>query len=83
MYLVLQVVLGQDHARRAERVGLHHVAAHAVEGSVNVLDDVGPAQHQQFVAAFLAPVVVHSGVAGLDAGPHGAVEDDDAFLHGF
>ena len=49
---------------------------------VNVLNNVRPAEHQQFVAAFLAPEIVQRGVAELDVGPHGAVVDDDAVAHG-
>ena len=81
--LVLQVVLGQDDAGGAEGVGLDHVAADLEEGGVNVLDDVGTAEHKHFVVAFLAPEIVQLGLRSLDAGPHGAVVDDDALLHGF
>ena len=79
---VLQVVLGQHHPGGAKGVGLDYVAAHLEEVGVNVLDDVGPAQHQQFVAAFLAPEIVHTGVAELDIRPHGAVVNHDALFHG-
>ena len=79
---VLQVVLGQDDAGAAKSVGLDHVAADLEEVGVNVLDNVGPAEDEQFVAAFLAPEIVHTGVAELDVRPHGAVVDDDAVFHG-
>ena len=80
--LVLQVVLGQHHAGGAESIGLDHVAADLEEVSVNVLDDVRTAEDQQFVAAFLAPEIVHTGVAELDVSPHRAVVNDDAVAHG-
>ena len=80
---VLQIVLGQHHAGAAEGVSLDHVAAHLEEVGVNVLDDVGPAQNQQFVAALLTPEIVHTGIAELDIRPHGAVVDDDAVASRF
>ncbi len=80
--LVLQIVLAQHDAGGAEGVGLDHVAAGGKEAGVDVADDVRAAQHQQFVAAFLAPEVVRRRLAHLDVGAHGAVVDDDALLHG-
>ena len=41
MHFVLQIVFGQHDARRAEGVGLDHVATDAVERGVDVPDDVG------------------------------------------
>ena len=80
--LVLQIILGQNDAGGPEGVGLDHVAAHLEEVGVNVLNNVGPAEDQQFVAAFLAPEIVHTGVAELDVRPHGAVVNDDAVFYG-
>ena len=72
----------QHDTGRAESVGLDHIAADFEKVSVNVLDDVGPAEDQQFVAALLAPEIVHTGVAELNVSPHGAVVNDDAVAHG-
>src|SRR5579863_2406237 len=80
--LVLQIVLGQYYRRSAESVGLHHIAAHPEEAGVNILNNVRPAQYQKFVASLLAPKIIHTGIAGLNTRPHGAVIDDNAFLHG-
>ena len=66
----------------AKGVGLDHIAANLEEGGVNVFDNVRPAQNQQFVTTFFTPEIVHTGIAELDIGPHRAVVDNDAFLHG-
>ena len=80
--LVLQFILGQHDARCSEGIGLHHVAPDFEEGRMNVLDEVGTAEHQQFVAPFLAPEIIHTGIAELDVGPHGAVVNHDAIPNG-
>src|ERR1700674_1940856 len=46
---------------------------------MNIANNIGTAQHQDFAAIFLAPVIVQGGVALLDVCPHCAVIDDDAF----
>src|SRR5579864_9238754 len=48
---------------------------------MDILDDVGPAQHQQLVTPFLAPEVVRAGLAHLDVGAHGAVVHHHAFAY--
>ena len=58
-------------------------AAGLEERGMDVLDDVRPAEHEDVVVAVLAPEIVEREVVGLDVGAHGAVVDDDAFLHGF
>ena len=45
---------------------------------VDVADDVGTAQDQDFAAVFFSPVVVERGLAELDVGAHGAVVNYDA-----
>jgi hypothetical protein len=47
-----------------------------------VSDNVRTAQHQNFAAIFLAPIVVEGGVAHLDVSAHRAVVNDNALLHG-
>ena len=68
---------------RAEGVGLDHVATHAQKIRVDVANNIWTAQHQNFLAVFFPPVIVQSGVPGLNVGPHRAVVDDDAFPYGF
>ena len=80
--LVLQIVLGEDDAGGAEGVGLDHVAAGSEKAGMDITDDVRAAQHQQLVAAFLAPEVVGRGLAHLYVGAHSAVVDHDALPHG-
>src|SRR5580765_7933292 len=82
-YAISQVKLAEDDAGSSEGVGLHHVATDGKECSVNVLDDVGPAKHQDFAAVLFAPIIIERRIADLDVGPHGAVVDYDAFLYGF
>ena len=57
-------------------------AAALIEGGVDVPDNVGPAQDQDFAAILLAPIVVQGGIAHLDVGAHRTVVDDDAVAHG-
>ncbi len=61
-HLVQHVVLDHVHRAGVERVGLDHVASHFVKRRMDVADDVGPAQHQHFVVAFLAPKIVDTGL---------------------
>ena len=76
-----EIELRQNDGGTAEGVGLDDVAAHAEEVGVDVTNDVGAAEHQNFAAIFLAPVIIQSGIARLDVGAHRAVVDDDTFLH--
>ena len=48
---------------------------------MDVADDVRTAEHQQFIAAFIAPKIVGGGIAKLNVGAHGAVVNDDALVH--
>ena len=52
---VLQVQIRQHDARPAESVGLDHVAADVEEVRMDVTNDVGTAQHQDFAAVLLCP----------------------------
>ena len=79
---VMQIVFGKDHACRAKCVGFDNITANREETRMNVLNNVRPAQRQQLVAAFLAPEIVHTGIAELDVRPHRAVVDNDALKHG-
>ena len=78
---ILETVLGQHNARSTEGIGFDYVAADLQEGCMNVANDIRTAEHQQFIAALLAPVVVGGGVAKLNIGPHGAVVNDNALIH--
>ena len=49
---------------------------------MNIANNVGAAQHQYFAAILLAPVIVQSRIALLNVGPHCAVVNYDAVLHG-
>jgi len=62
----LKIVFGKHYSRSAECIGLDHIAADREKFSVNVLNNVGTAQHQEFVATFLAPEIVDTGIAHLD-----------------
>src|ERR1700730_10271427 len=59
-----------------------HIAAHAQKTGVNLFDDVGPAEDEQFVTAFLAPEIIDAGIAHLSPRAHGAVVDDDPVAYG-
>ncbi len=78
---VLLAVLGQDRCECAEGVGLDDVTAHLEERAVDARNDVGAGHHQQLVAPFeVGATEVIGGQPGqLQVGPHGAVEDHDAF----
>ena len=79
---VAEIKLFQDDAGALESVGLDDVAAHAEKVRMNVANNVRTAQHQHFVAVLPAPVIVQGWVPLVNVGPHRAVVDDDAFLHG-
>ena len=48
---------------------------------MNVADDVRTAEHQQFIAALLAPIIVGGRIAKLNIGSHGAVVNDNTLIH--
>ena len=48
---------------------------------MNIANNIGTAQHQNFAAVLLAPVVVQGRVALLDVGAHGAVVDYDSVFY--
>ena len=81
---VTQAVLGEHRGEGAEGVGLHDVAAHLVERSVDLLDGVGPGHDQQLVAPFelRSAEVLGSELLDLQVGSHGPVEHDDPFACG-
>src|SRR5581483_3552831 len=79
--LVLQIIFGEHHAGSPEGVGLQDVTADVEKAGVDVFDNVGTAEHEDLVAAFVAPEIVHTGIAPLDIGAHGAVVDHDAVTH--
>ena len=80
---VLQAVLRQHRARRAKRVGLHHVAANPQKRSVNISNQIRTTENQNLVAAFVPPKVIDGGLANLHTGAHRPVVDDDALLQSF
>src|ERR1035438_4974167 len=82
VYAVPQFKFSQDNSASAEGVGFNDVAAHAEKVRMNVANDVGAAQHQNFAAVFLAPVIVQGGIAFLNVGSHRAVVHDNALFHG-
>ncbi len=77
-----QIVLVELGPARAERVGLHRVAARLEVTAVHALDDVGPGQRKDFVAPLAAVEVLDRQLARelhpLQGGAHGAVENDDS-----
>ena len=79
---VFKVELPQNQARPAKGVRLHHIASDFEEVSMDVTDNVRPAQHQDFAAVLFAPIVVQSGITHLNVGAHGAVVNDDPFADG-
>ena len=79
---VLQIVFRKYYPRPAERIGLNHIATHAQKTDVDILNNVRPAEHQKLIATFLSPEIVHTGIARLDTGTHGAVVNHDALSHG-
>ena len=82
--LVFQAVLGQHDVGGAEGVGLDDVGPRLQVGAVDLRDDIGPGQDQVFVAPLElgAAEIVGGEVALLELGPHGAVDDEDAFGKG-
>ena len=82
--LVAQPVLGQREAITAEGVGLDGFGADAQERFVNLADDIraGDDEIVDTVLVLLAAEVGRREIVGLDAGAHGAVEDDDMVVNG-
>ena len=78
------VVLGQRDGKRAEAVGLDHIHAHLEVLGVQLADELGPGDGEQFVASLevVATEIVGGEAEFLDAGAHGAVEDHDALTCG-
>ena len=79
-----QAVLGQHDRRRAEGVGLDHVAADFEEGAVHLCHEVGTGLDEPLVAPLeLGPAeVIGLESEQLQVGAHGAVEDDDPLAQG-
>ena len=80
MHAVAQFELAENQSRAAEGVRLHDVAAHAEEVGMDVANNVGTAEHQNFAAVLLAPVIVEGRIALLDVRAHSAVVNHDAFF---
>ena len=74
-----QVVLRQHPRQAAEAVGLHHVASHVEEASVQVGDDVGPGVDQDLVASLEVRTaeIVGAQVPQLKVGAGRTIEDHD------
>src|SRR5208282_3939816 len=70
-----------NEARPAECIRLYDVAAYAEKVRMNLANNIGTAQHQNFAAILLAPVIVEGRIPLLDVGAHGAVINDDAFFY--
>ena len=77
-------VLGQRDGKGAEGVGLDDIAPHLEVLGVQLAQDVGAGDGEQLVAALEvgSAEVVGREIAVLDAGAHGAVEDDDSLTGG-
>ena len=48
---------------------------------MNLANNIGTAQHQNFAAVLLAPVIVQGRIPLLNIRPHSAVINDDAFFY--
>ena len=83
--LLGDVVLREDHAERAERGGLDRVHADVEVLAVHLADEVGAREHEVLVATLerFAAEVVRTELLALHPGTERAVEDQDAFAHGF
>ena len=49
---------------------------------MDIFNDVGTAEHEEFVAVFLAPEIISGGVAELNIRAHRTVVDHDALTNG-
>src|SRR5437868_9872858 len=81
--LRLELILAQHDRSRAKSIRLDHVAPNGEEAGVDVANDVWTTEHEQLIAAFLAPEIVERGLAHLYVGAHRAVVDHDALSNGF
>ena len=81
--LVAEAPLLELEPRALERVGLDDLGARLDHRGVELLDDVGPVEHQRLVAAAGKLVVVlEREVVLLERRAHRTVEDDDAVAGG-
>ena len=80
--LILQIVFREHHPRSPESIGLDDVATNLQKAAMNVLDDVTTAEHQQFIASFLPPEIIHTRIPRLDTSPHSAVVNHDTLIDG-
>ena len=79
------VVLREHHAERSERGGLDRVDTGIEVLAVHLTDEVGARHDEVFVATLehFATEVVRTELLTLHPGTESAVEDQDAFAHGF
>src|ERR1700683_4638120 len=73
--------LSEHRAHPVERIRLNDIAPHTQETGMDVANNVWPAQYEDFVTVFLAPIVVESGVVHVDVSPHRAVINHNALFH--
>jgi len=78
--LLNQSELGQNDFVGPEGVGFDRIAADLQESAMDLTDDVRPAQAQNLGAVLQAPVIGQRQIERMDAGSHGSVEDQDAFV---
>src|SRR5205085_10073911 len=79
---ILQSEFAKHDASRAKSIGLDYITTSAQKIGVNIANNVGAAEYQNFAAILLAPIIIQSGIPFLDAGPHRPVVNDDALAHG-
>jgi len=80
--LVRKIVLAQHHPGGSKGVGFDDIAADRQKTGVDLSNDIGTAQDQNFVAALLTPEIIRTEIAILDVGAHGAVINDHALANG-
>ena len=80
MRAIGEIVLGKYDARRSKAVRLYYIATSIEKRGVNRADDVGPREHEQLIAALLAPKILGCQIALLHIGAQRAVEDQHALF---
>ncbi|CAB4609533.1 unannotated protein [freshwater metagenome] len=85
MHAVGDVVLAKGNGECAERVGLDDIAADLEIAGVDVSNDIGSGDDEEFVASLEvgSAEVVGGHTAGLNTRAHAAVENDDTFMDCF
>ena len=81
---MFELEFGEGDGGAAKTVGLDHVGAGGEIAFMDVADEVGAGEVQDFGAVFLVPIVFF-GVQGegLHARAHAAVAEEDGFGEGF